>query len=134
MLIFLRLLFSLVLASMIAVTSWASFQCPLFAVPRAVAVHPWFIATLADAYWGFITFYAWVYFKQTAWLARGAWLIAILLLGNVAMAAYCLRELWRVENEHALPGLLVRRHAGPSPLGLVLAGSGIAVIAFAAFS
>ena len=31
---FLRALFAVVLASMLWVTSWASFQCPLFAVPR----------------------------------------------------------------------------------------------------
>jgi hypothetical protein len=131
MLIFLRALFIVVIASMLAVTSWASFQCPLFGVPRAVATHPWFIATLFDAYWGFITFYVWVCYKQTSLLARLAWFVAIMLLGNIAMAAYCLAELLSISSRDALTGLLTARREGPGKLGLVLAALGIAVIALA---
>lgn len=131
MLLFLRLLFIIVLGSMLWVTSWASLQCPLFAVPRDVFTHPWFIATLVDAYWGFITFYVWVAYKQTAWLARGAWLVAILLLGNIAMAAYCLSELFALPKEGRLADLLTVRRAGPGALGLVLAALGAVVIVLA---
>jgi len=116
---------------MLAVTSWASLQCPLFGVPRAVATHPWFIATLFDAYWGFITFYVWVCYKQTSHLARLAWFIAIMLLGNIAMAAYCLAELFSITSHDSLAGLLTTRREGPGRLGLVLAALGIAVIALA---
>jgi hypothetical protein len=128
---FLRILFAVVLASMLGVTSWASLQCPLFAVPRDVFTHPWFIATLADAYWGFITFYVWVAYKQTAWLARVAWFVAIMLLGNIAMAAYCLAELFRAAPGNRLETLLTIRHAGPGWLGLALAALGTTVILLA---
>ena len=128
MLIFLRVLFSVVLVSMVAVTSWATLQCPLFAVPRAVATHPWFIATLFDAYWGFITFYLWVAYKEVSWVSRSAWLIAILLLGNIAMAAYCLRELSRSWMDRPLRDILTMRHVQPSYLGVGLAVFGVAVI------
>ena len=131
MLIFLRALFIVVIASMLAVTSWASFQCPLFGVPRVVATHPWFIATLFDAYWGFITFYVWVCYKQTSLLARLAWFVAIMLLGNIAMASYCLAELLSISSREALTGLLTARREGPGKLGVVLAALGIAVIALA---
>ena len=131
MLIFLRALFILVIASMLAVTSWASFQCPLFGVPRTVATHPWFIATLFDAYWGFITFYVWVCYKQTSLLARLAWFVAIMLLGNIAMAAYCLSELFSISSPEALVGLLTTRREGPGKLGLILASLGLAVITLA---
>ena len=77
MILFLRGLFLLVLGSMLWVTSWASLHCPLFAVPRDVFTHPWFIATMADAYWGFTTFFVWVCYKQTSWLARAAWFVAV---------------------------------------------------------
>ena len=116
---------------MLAVTSWASLQCPLFGVPRAIATHPWFIATLFDAYWGFITFYVWVCYKQTTLIARLAWFVAIMLLGNIAMAAYCLAELLSISSRDALTGLLTARREGPGKLGLVLAALGIAVIALA---
>jgi hypothetical protein len=125
---FLRMLFTVVLASMLGVTSWASFQCPLFAVPREVYAHPWFIATLFDAYWGFLTFYVWVCFKQSSWLARFAWFCAIMLLGNIAMSAYCLRELFAVPADGRLADLLTVRREGPGWLGLGLALAGITVV------
>jgi len=131
MLWFLRALFAAVLASMLCVTTWASYQCPLFAVPREVFTHPWFIATMFDAYWGFTTFYVWVCYKQTAWLARGAWFIAIMLLGNIAMSAYCLSELFLLPSDGRFADLLTSRREGPGALGLGLAAAGLVVIALA---
>lgn len=131
MLWFLRLLFGAVLASMLAVTSWASLRCPLFAVPRDVFTHPWFIATLFDAYWGFTTFFIWVCFKQVSWTARIAWFTAIMLLGNIAMSAYCLSELFAVPVDHKLTDLLSTRRSGPGWLGLALALAGIAIVVLA---
>ena len=128
---FLRLLFMVVLASMLAVTSWASFRCPLFAVPREVFTHPWFIATMFDAYWGFTTFFVWVCYKQTSWLARGAWFIAIMLLGNIAMSAYCLSELFTLPKDGRLADLLTVRRPGPGALGLILAAAGLLVVVLA---
>lgn len=116
---------------MLWVTSWASLQCPLFGVPRDVFTHPWFIATLFDAYWGFVTFYVWVAYKQTSWVARGAWLVAILLLGNIAMAAYCLGELFALPKDGRPADLLTVRREGPGFLGLILAALGVAVIVLA---
>ncbi|MEO6005587.1 MAG: DUF1475 family protein [Opitutus sp.] len=133
MIVFLRVVFTATLVSMLAVTSWAGFQCPLFAVPREVATHPWFIATLSDAYWGFLTFFVWVAFKETHWLSRVTWFVAILLLGNIAMAAYCLRELFRVAPaSNSAAEILTVRHPNISRLGLALALTGVAVIAAAA--
>lgn len=127
----LRAFFGLVLASMLWVTSWASFQCPLFAVPREVYAHPWFIATMFDAYWGFTTFFVWVCYKQTSWVARGAWFLAIMLLGNIAMSAYCLSELFAMPADGKLSDLLVARRSGPGGLGIALALAGIAVVSLA---
>ena len=125
-------LFALVLVSMLAVTSWASLRCPLFAVPHPVATHPWFLATMADAYWGFVTFFCWVAYKQTRWSARAAWLLAILALGNIAMSAYCLSELIEEPKDAPLSELLTRRRDGPGILGICLVSAGIAVTALGA--
>jgi hypothetical protein len=125
---FLRVLFGLVLASMLWVTTWASLQCPLFGVPREVFTHPWFIATLFDAYWGFITFFVWVAFKQTSWLARISWFVAIMLLGNIAMSAYCLSELFLTPATGRISDLLVVRRSGPGWLGIGLGLAGIVVV------
>ena len=128
MILFLRGLFIVVLASMLWVTSWASLQCALFAIPREVYAHPWFIATLFDAYWGFTTFFVWVCYQQRSWLARIAWFVAIMLLGNLAMASYCLAQLFRTPTDGQVADLLTRRHDGAGGLGPVLALLGIIVI------
>ena len=127
MILFLRGLFIVIIASMLWVTGWASTQCPLFAIPHNVVTHPWFIATLFDAYWGFVTFYVWVAFKQTSWVAKLAWFFAIILLGNIAMAAYCLNELFRVPRNGSIGEVLATRRHGPGWLGPILAIVGITV-------
>ena len=127
MILFLRALFLLILASMLWVTSWAGLQCPLFGIPRSVVTHPWFIATLFDAYWGFVTFYVWVAFKQTSWLSRLAWFVAIILLGNIAMASYWLNELFRTPQDGRLTDIFTTRREGVGMLGPVLAILGITV-------
>jgi len=106
---FLRIASIVVLVSMLAVTSWASNIVALWKMPREVATHPWFIATLFDTYFAFLTFYAWVAYKETSNLARAIWLLAILLLGNIAMATYLLRELFRVPANARMEQVLLRR-------------------------
>jgi hypothetical protein len=106
---FLRCFFIVVLVSMLAVTSWASVNCALWEIPGGVGGHPWFIATLFDTYWAFLTFYCWVAYKERAWLARIGWLLGILLLGNIAMAAYMLIQLFRVPADGRIEDFLLRR-------------------------
>lgn len=106
---FLRVFFIIVLVSMLWVTSWASLECALWRTPRAVATHPWFIATLFDTYWGFLTFYCWVFYKENSWMKRVTWLVAILLLGNIAMAVYVLNKLFRLPADASAEDLLLRR-------------------------
>jgi Protein of unknown function (DUF1475) len=130
----LRALFLVVLASMIWVTTWAAVQCPLFAVPRVVATHPWFIATMFDAYWGFTTFFVWVFYKETTWTARTAWFIAIVALGNIAVSSYCLAELFHHQRDAKLSDVLISRRNGVGSLGIALAFAGIAVAAAAALN
>jgi predicted permease len=106
---FLRIASMLVFVSMLAVTGWASGVVALWKMPREVATHPWFIATLFDTYFAFLTFYVWVAYKETSRLARLLWLLAILLLGNIAMAAFLLRELFRVPADAKLEDVLLRK-------------------------
>ncbi|MEO6784802.1 MAG: DUF1475 family protein [Chthoniobacteraceae bacterium] len=106
---FLRIAFIVILISMFAVTGWASSVIALWKTPRAVATHPWFIATLFDTYFAFLTFYAWVAYKETSKVARFVWLIAILLLGNIAMAIYMLNQLFRLPTNATMEQLLLRK-------------------------
>ena len=125
---FLRFFFLLVLASMLGVTGWASSQVSLFAIPRSVGGHPWFIAPLFDTYWAFFTFYVWLAYKEAAWLSRLLWFVAIVLLGNIAMSVYCLIQLCRVSSGAKIEQVLLR---GPAlawwiPAALVSVAGGMA--------
>jgi predicted permease len=108
MIIFLRFAFSVVVIAMLAVTTWASLQVPLWRTPHEVVAHPWFIATLFDTYFAFLTFWTWLAYKEKNWLARLAWLVAILLLGNLAMASYMLILLFRLPTNAPVQQILLR--------------------------
>lgn len=106
----LRLLFGAILVVMLAVTTRASLMQPVWEW-QGLVTEPerwWTIATLADAYCGFLTFYAWVYYKEARPAARCGWLLAILLLGNIAMAVYVLQQLTRLRDDEPVENLLLR--------------------------
>ena len=108
----LQLLFATILLGMVLVTGWASMQQPIFAYGGLKGPdRAWTIATLCDAYCGFLTFYAWVWYKERGLGARIGWLVAILALGNMAMATYVLRELLRLPRGAPIEQLLLRRAA-----------------------
>lgn len=111
MITLLRVAAGFVLVAMLAVTTWASLEVALWKMPREVLTRPWFIATLCDTYWAFLTFYLWLAYKETSKPARVLWLIAILLLGSIAMAGYMLIQLFRLPKTATMEDLLLRRRA-----------------------
>ncbi len=108
MIVLLRIVFAGVLVSMVAVTSWASSRVALWNIPSEIGGHPWFIATLFDTYFAFLTFWCWVAYRERTWPVRIAWLVAILLLGNIAMATYLLVLLFRLPENASWEQLLLR--------------------------
>ena len=107
----LLVLFGGILAAMLVVTVTASLHQPLWEWGglRAEPDRWWTYATLADAYFGFLTFYAWVFYKETRAAARAGWFVAIMLLGNIAMAVYVLLQLEKLPAGAPLSQLLIRR-------------------------
>ena len=109
----LQCLFGFILLSLLCFTSWTSTQQSVFDW-GGLTTPPdnlWTIATLIDAYYGFITFYVWVLWKEPRALPRAAWFVAIMLLGNMAMAAYVLRQLARLKPDDSMAVLLAARNA-----------------------
>ncbi|MDX2086103.1 MAG: DUF1475 family protein [Candidatus Melainabacteria bacterium] len=104
----LRLIFSAIFITMLSVTVWASLQEDIFKIPALVTGDPWFIASLFDAYFGFLTFYCWLFYKSSGFGARLVWLVLIVLLGNTAMSAYMLWQLWRIPSNASVAQLLLR--------------------------
>lgn len=105
----LRFIFIGFLAAILGTTIWAGSVVALWDTPREVATHPWFIATLVDTYLAFFTFWLWVAYKEIGWISRLAWLVAILFLGNIAMAIYVLIKLFRLPTDAPLEKLLLRQ-------------------------
>lgn len=125
---FLRGLFVVVIATMLGVTGWASLHQPLGDFVRSATFRdPWVIATLFDAYWAFITFYVWVAWKENSLPARLLWFVAIILLGNLAMAAYMLAELFRVPADGRLHEVFARQNPGKLTFPAILAALSVGV-------
>ena len=109
MITFLKIIFSFILVSMLYVTTWASLELNLFTHLPTLIKDPWVIATLFDAYYGFITFYLWVCYKENSMIARLLWLIGIMLLGNIAMAIYVLIQLFKLDKDATMTDLLIKK-------------------------
>lgn len=124
MLWFLRLLFIGIFAVMSALIVWASLEQPIFGIPREVFTNPWFVTTLFDAYFAFITFYVFVAWKEQSLGARLLWLPVVLLWGNFAMAVYMMVELFRIDHIDRLKEVFTRQREGKIglPIGFLLAG------------
>jgi hypothetical protein len=106
-------LFAAIFVVMIGVTLWATAHSSLLdpAVRAAYNAQPWAIATLFDAYCGFITFFVWVAFRERGLGLKVLWLVLILLLGNIAMSLYVLLQLFRLRPDEPLSSLFTPRAA-----------------------
>lgn len=107
----LQCLFGAIFLWMVILTIRTSLQISLWAAWSQFADNPWAIATLWDAYFGFLTFYVWVLYKEPRPLARILWFVLIMGLGNIAMALYVLIQLARLQPGDELATLLLRRPA-----------------------
>lgn len=109
----LRLLFGFILVSLFCFTSYASTQQPVWLWKGLTQGDDrwWTAATLMDAYYGFITFFVWLCFKEPRWLPRALWFIAIMLLGNMAMSSYLLIQLARLRPDQPASAILTARNA-----------------------
>jgi hypothetical protein len=102
------LLFLGILTGMLAVTTHAMRDRSILAVGPELTADPWFQATLADAYFGFLTFYVWVAYKEPTWWRRVLWFVLIMTLGNIAMSLYMLWQLGKWNPQHGVRSLLER--------------------------
>jgi len=106
-------LFSAILLVMICVTLWSASRSSLFdpAVRAAFNAQPWAVATLFDAYCGFITFFVWVACREREPGLKILWLVLILLLGNIAMSFYVLLQLVHLRPGEPVSSLFSPRSA-----------------------
>ena len=109
----LQTLFGFILVSLTTYNLWVSTQQSVLQW-GGLTTPPdnlWTIATFIDAYYGFITFFVWVLWKETRALPRILWFVAIMALGNIAMSAYVLQQLARLKSDDQMGVLLATRNA-----------------------
>ncbi len=108
----LKILFGAIFISMIVMTSHIQSHKSLLLSPNEFSwqASPWACATLVDAYFGFITFFVWVCFKERALWAKLLWFVLIMSLGNIAMSGYVLLQLFRLRPEEPASAVLTTRH------------------------
>ena len=97
------------LVAMLAMTTAASLDRGVFQALGDLWKDLWFKATLMVAYFGFVTFYVWVAYKEVRNFARILWFILIMCFGNIAMATYLLIQLFRMAPGESMETLLTKR-------------------------
>jgi hypothetical protein len=106
----LKALFALILLAMLFITIAASMEQNLFEAVGNMWPTWWFKVTLADAYFGFITFFVWVAYKEIRLWRKMVWFALIMLLGNLAIPTYMLLELSKLKVGDTIETLLTRRN------------------------
>ncbi len=105
---FLKFLFAFIFIFMVTMTIRAALLTSLAAAWPSYRVNPWSMATLYDAYAGFITFFVWVAYKENSLWKSVVWLVLILGLGNIAMSFYVLIQLFRLRADEPAARMLWR--------------------------
>lgn len=109
--LFLKLLFSFIFVFMVAMTIRTSMQQSLWDARPAFMASPWSVATFYDAYFGFLTFFCWVAWRERAIALKIIWFILIMALGNIAMSLYVLIQLFQARPDETISGLFRQKSA-----------------------
>lgn len=107
----LKLLFGFIFVFMVVITVRASLQVSLWSAMPAFAASPWSMATLYDAYFGFITFFCWLAWRERSLGIKIVWFVLIMALGNIAMSAYVLLQLFGLKKEEGVGALFQQKAA-----------------------
>lgn len=99
----------LVFAGMVVGLSLASLHQNMFEAGGALMRDPWFVVTLVDVYLALATIALWIAWKERFGLRAWVWVLAVLALGNVGVAAYLLVQLGRWRPADGVAALLTRR-------------------------
>ena len=104
------MIFSAIFLWMVGMTTYVSIHKALWLAGSEFswARSPWALVTLFDAYFGFVTFFVWVCFKERALAAKVLWFLLIMGPENNAMSGYVLILLLKLQPDEPLSELLLR--------------------------
>jgi uncharacterized membrane protein YczE len=105
----------IVILGLVGISTWASSHVGIVPAIQDLIANPtggytpWLVATLLDAYLGFLWFWLWIAYKETGWTQRLLWLVLVLGLGNIAMGAYMLIKIAQLPRDATFEDLLLRK-------------------------
>ena len=107
----LKILFLGIFLWMIGMTVYVQMHKPISTSPEEFSwqTSPWAVATLFDAYFGFLTFFVWVAYKELSLARKALWFFLIMALGNIAMSGYVLLQLFRLSPDQPAWAFLLRK-------------------------
>ncbi|HUB81987.1 MAG TPA: DUF1475 family protein [Bryobacteraceae bacterium] len=105
----LQILFAAIFTWMTVMTIRTSLAVSLWEAWPSYAANQWAVATLCDAYFGFLTFYIWVVYKERSIWTRILWFVLVMGLGNIAMSLYVSLQLMRLRADDPVESILWRR-------------------------
>lgn len=108
---FLKLLFGFIFAFMVVMTVRTSLHVSLWSALPAFAASPWAMATLYDAYFGFLTFYCWLAWRERSLAVKIFWFVLIMAAGNIAMSLYVLIQLLGLKADEPVSALFQQKAA-----------------------
>lgn len=107
--------FLFVFALLLGATVWASLEKNVLQAYVDLGTDRWGLATLFDAYFGFLAFFLWVAYKEAVLWKQALWLLLLLSLGNFAISGYALWQLAKWDPKSGAAGLLLRAQAKAAP-------------------
>jgi Protein of unknown function (DUF1475) len=107
----LKILFGFIFVFMVVMTIRTSMQQRLWDARPEFAASPWSMATLYDAYFGFLTFFCWLAWRERALAIKLVWFVLIMALGNIAMSLYVLIQLFQLKADEGVAGLFRQKTA-----------------------
>lgn len=96
---------------MLVMTVRTSVQVSLWSAWSSFAASPWSMATLYDAYFGFLTFFCWVAWRERSLGLKVLWFVLIMALGNIAMSLYVLIQLFGLKTGEGVSALFQQKAA-----------------------
>ncbi|MGI9334298.1 MAG: DUF1475 family protein [Gammaproteobacteria bacterium] len=84
---------------MAAALAWGAVAGDLMAEGRALLRMPWGLVSLVEIYVGVALFGCWVYWREASAVRAGAWMVAVILAGNIVSCVYVVLALRTARGE-----------------------------------
>ena len=109
--LFFKLLFGFIFLFMMVMTVRTSLQVSLWSALPSFAASPWAMATLYDAYFGFLTFFCWLAWRERSLGLKILWFVLIMAGGNIIMSLYVLLQLFGLKADESVSALFRQKAA-----------------------